>query len=51
MASLLAFYQAHAVAVSAVVVALVDFAIEVSPGLKSNSLVSLLLGVFKKPAA
>jgi hypothetical protein len=51
MASIIAFYQAHSVMVAALVVAILDFAIDVSPALASNSLISLALSFFKKPAA
>jgi hypothetical protein len=53
MASLIAFVQAHQMALSVLGVAVIDFAIDLSPGLKSNSIISLLLSflVKKSPQA
>lgn len=52
MAGVIAFIQAHSVAMSAVGVAILDFAIDVMPSLKSNSIIGLILGFLSpKPPA
>jgi hypothetical protein len=48
MESIIAFLQAHLVVLASLGVALIDFAIEVNPNLKSNSIVSAILSIFKK---
>jgi hypothetical protein len=46
------FVVAHQVAMTAVAVAVIDFAIELNPALKSNSIISAVLSLLvKKPQA
>jgi hypothetical protein len=47
LVSIMAFLQAHQVAISILGVALLDFLVEVNPHLASNTVVSLLLSFFK----
>lgn len=47
---LLAFVHSHSVALSALAVALLDFAVAVNPALESNSMVQLVMSIFKKKA-
>lgn len=47
----IAFIQAHAVVLSGVGVAVLDFLIEIIPAWKANTLVSLVLSVLQKKAA
>jgi hypothetical protein len=42
------FVMAHQVAMSAVAVAVIDFAIELNPAIKNNSIISVLLGLLVK---
>lgn len=41
------FILAHQVAMAAIVVAVIDFVIEINPALKSNTIISALLSIFK----
>ncbi len=48
--AIVAFVQAHQVVLVGLAVAVLDFLIEVNPKLASNSIISAILSLVKKPA-
>ena len=48
LVQIVSFLQGHEAAISIVVVAVLDFLVEINPHLESNTIISLLLAFFKK---